>query len=109
MALRSLDAPTGRWWTDAQLLLPPPREILPFARDPAHQRTLGERGRQRERWPVRMPQAGGDSDGPRSVPAGLGRDGDTLVWLRLGCVWCHDLPRSAMCLPSTFRYFCTCT
>jgi hypothetical protein len=33
----------GRWWTDSPALLPPPREILPFARDPAHQRTVGER------------------------------------------------------------------
>ena len=110
MALRSLDAPTraaGGW--PAQALLPPPREFLPFARDPAHRRTLREGGRQRERWLVPMPLSRCDSDGPRSVGQAWDAMADTFFWLRLGCVWCHDLPRCAMCLPSTFRYFCACT
>ena len=77
----------------AQAPLVPPREILPFARDPAHQRTLGEGGRQRERWPGPMPQAGGDSDGPRSVGAGVG---PIYLWRRVAraATFCIDLHSS---------------
>jgi hypothetical protein len=64
---RAYEAASG---LPAQAPLVPPREILPFAHAPAHQRTLREGGRQRERWPVPMPGTHRDSQRPRSGSAG---------------------------------------